>query len=234
MKRLVLIIACIALAGCGGDREAADEGARGGAKIGTPQIATNDPRGVDLEDVEKEGDVVTGEPELDAFGRRPPVRLGSAQANCSGTRIRPSASNVRYVRRATLCLINAERRARGMRPLRGNAALARAALRHSRDMVRRKYFSHTSRSGRTFVDRIRVTGYLRRARRWTVGENLAWGSSYRATPAQIVRAWMRSPGHRANILNRRFREAGLGIAIGAPRRVAGRSATYSNEFGSRS
>jgi uncharacterized protein YkwD len=56
-----------------------------------------------------------------------------------------------------------------------------------------------------------------------------------ATPATIVRAWMHSPGHRANILNRRFREIGIGVASGAPVRdgAAKSGATYATEFGLR-
>jgi uncharacterized protein YkwD len=97
-------------------------------------------------------------------------------------------------------------------------------------MVRRHYFSHVSLSGSTFLQRIKRTGYLRRARSWSAGENIAWGSGGYATPRSIVRAWMNSPPHRENILNGRFREIGLGVARGAPR---GGGATYVNEFGYR-
>ena len=103
--------------------------------------------------------------------------------------------------------MNAERAKHGMRPLRINRRLSDAAHRHARDMVRRDYFSHDSLAGASFVDRIRRTGYLRGPRAWIVGENLAWGSGNRSHAAAIVRAWMKSPGHRANILQRRFRRS---------------------------
>jgi uncharacterized protein YkwD len=131
---------------------------------------------------------------------------------------------------STLCLINAERRARGLRRLKLSRRLSRAARRHSRDMVHRRYFSHWSLSGRTFVDRIRRTGYLRLARRWFVGENIAWGSGNRAPVRAIVAAWMHSPGHRANILNRSFRQIGIGVALGAPSGMTP-AATYTTDFG---
>ena len=67
------------------------------------------------------------------------------------------------------------------------------------------------------LDRIRRTGYTSGARGWSLGENIAWGSGRLATAAQIHRAWMSSPGHRANILQRSFREIGIGIETGAPR-----------------
>ena len=67
---------------------------------------------------------------------------------------------------------------------------------------------------------------------WSIGENIAWGTGSLATAAQIQRAWMDSPGHRANILRRQFREIGIGIALGAP---AGDpdGATYTADFGVR-
>jgi uncharacterized protein YkwD len=235
VKRLLLPLAlCIVLAGCAGE-ERKDRG-KEQAGLGTAQLATNDRagEGVDLERKKREDGFITGIPDLEAFDPTPPAGLGTAQANCSGTRVIPRLGNVRYIRTATLCLLNAERRARGLRALRHNADLASAALVHARDMVRRKYFSHTSPSGRTFVSRIRATGYLSGVSRWTVGENLAWGSGTRATAAAIVRAWMGSPGHRANILNASFREIGIGIALGAPRRGYSPAATYGNEFGRRS
>jgi uncharacterized protein YkwD len=135
---------------------------------------------------------------------------------------------------ATVCLVNSERRERGLRALKLNRRLSRAADGHADDMVRRDYFAHDSLSGASFVDRIRRTGYLSGPRAWVVGENLAWGSGDRSSPTAIVRAWMNSPGHRANILQRRFREVGIGLEVGAPQRPPGPAATYATEFGARS
>jgi uncharacterized protein YkwD len=81
------------------------------------------------------------------------------------------------------------------------------------------------------LDRIRHAHYLEGARGWSLGENLAWGTGDVASPARIVDAWMHSPGHRRNILDRRFREIGIGLAPGAPGR--GDGATYVTEFGAR-
>ncbi len=60
-------------------------------------------------------------------------------------------------------------------------------------------------------------------------ENIAWGSGRLETPRAIVRAWMRSRGHRANILGR-FDEIGIGISNGTPRRGLD-GATYATSFG---
>jgi uncharacterized protein YkwD len=154
---------------------------------------------------------------------------GKKSATCSETRVIPAEGNLAEVERATLCLINAERAERDLRPLTRNSRLARAADRHVDDMVEHRYFAHDSRNGDSFSDRIRDTGYLSRVSTWAVGENLAWGSGTAGDAHSIMRAWMASPGHRANILNGRYREIGIGLTLGSPRGGAG--ATYATEFG---
>jgi uncharacterized protein YkwD len=131
----------------------------------------------------------------------------------------------------TLCLLNAERSKHGAQPLRLDARLHLAAVRHSRDMVAQRYFAHESRSGARFSSRIARTGWMSGRGRWSVGENLAWGSGTRATPTSIVAAWMHSAGHRQNMLNPRFHVIGIGIASGAPVGANG-GATYTTDFGS--
>ena len=158
----------------------------------------------------------------------------AAAAPCKHADAEPGDASQKALRVATRCLLNQKRMQRGLRKLRGNGRLHRAAGRHTVDMARRHYFSHTSISGASFLDRIRRTGYLQRARSWSVGENIAWGTGELSTPRLIVRAWMRSPGHRANILNGRFREVGIGISFGAPVRASARpAATYTTDFGTR-
>ena len=122
----------------------------------------------------------------------------------------------------------------GLRRLKFNRRLARAARRHARDMARRNYFSHDTLGGGSFVDRIRHEGYLRGAHTWYVGENLAWGTMGSSRPRVIMQMWMNSPGHRANILNASFREIGIGVAYDSPIPRGGRPAgTYATDFGSR-
>jgi uncharacterized protein YkwD len=158
----------------------------------------------------------------------------ASQDACEAASARVGEASQGQLLRATLCLLNAERSRRGLPRLRLNERLSEAAERHSRDMVRRRYFSHDSLGGASFVDRIRRTGYLRSARSWSVAENLAWGSGNRGTPEQIMRSWMHSPGHRSNILTGRFREVGIGVIEGAPVRVGLPAATYTTNFGARS
>lgn len=77
------------------------------------------------------------------------------------------------------------------------------------DMFAYSYFEHTSPSGRTVADQAQEAGY----EYITIGENLALG--HFATAAEVVDAWMNSPGHRANILNSRYTEIGIGVRKGA-------------------
>jgi len=154
-----------------------------------------------------------------------------AQAACANADKHPSQATVKQLRAATVCLLNVERRRHGRARLRANNGLALAGQRHARDMVRKRYFAHNSRSGRDFKDRIVRTGYTRGSAS-ILGENLAWGSHNLATPRAIVRSWMRSPGHRANILQPKFRHIGIGIVRAAPT-TANNAATYAAEFGRR-
>jgi uncharacterized protein YkwD len=143
----------------------------------------------------------------------------------------PCTASATSTRATTLCLINSERAAHGVRPLRLDKRLSRAALRHSRDMVANRYFAHDSRSGAGFSARIASTGWMHGRSRWNVGENLAWGSGSLATPRAIVKSWMHSAGHRHNMLQARFHVIGIGIGAGAPT-GGGSGRTYTTDFGS--
>lgn len=158
----------------------------------------------------------------------------ASAASCSNADTKPRAGTERALGKAAVCLINRERKRRGLRALRINRRLSRGALAHSLDMVQERYFEHVSQTGENVVDRLLSSGYLGRVRSWLVGENLAWGTDNLSTPRQTVAAWMNSPPHRKNILNRRFREIGIGVVFHAPN--ASRSpvaATYTTTFGYR-
>jgi uncharacterized protein YkwD len=157
----------------------------------------------------------------------------SKRAACANADVAPAPGNLAEVRAAVLCLHNGERAARGLPSLTENAKLRVAAEGHSQDMVAAQYFAHESPGGADMVDRILRAGYARN-QAWSLGENLAWGSGRLATAAEIQRAWMNSPGHKANILRRQFREIGIGIAVGTPVAASGQDgATYTADFGVR-
>jgi uncharacterized protein YkwD len=150
---------------------------------------------------------------------------------CARAGALPGAADLSAAGAATLCLLNRERARHGLRALRSNRRLVVSAARHSQDMVERGYFSHETPGGTTFVARILASGYARSAGFGMLGENIAWGTGPLGTPAGIVRAWMNSPGHRANILRRAFRDIGVGIASGVPAPGDWTGATYTTDFG---
>jgi len=150
----------------------------------------------------------------------------AAPRACAGASAAAAAQGISRHRAAVLCLVNAERARRGLPPLRASRLLTTAAQRHSRDMVLRGFFAHDSPSGATVRDRVARTGYLHG--RWSLGENIGWMTAPSA--AGIVQAWMDSPGHRANVVKRAYREIGIGVVTGVPTdRSAG--ATYTADFG---
>jgi uncharacterized protein YkwD len=156
-----------------------------------------------------------------------------AVADCPSVDVAPTVENAVEIRASVLCLTNAERSTRGLASLRENVKLRSAALAHSSDMVRDGYFAHTTPGGDTFVERILGARYASRKAGWALGENLAWGTGDQGTPRGVHEAWMRSSGHRANMLNGRYRELGIGVRPGVPKN-AGVGATYTIDFGVRS
>ena len=100
-------------------------------------------------------------------------------------------------------LVNKERTSRGLSALTHNWELSRVARYKSQDMRDRKYFSHTSPTYGSPFEMMKSFGISYR----TAGENIARGYS---TPKAVVDGWMKSAGHRANILNSSFKEIGVG------------------------
>jgi uncharacterized protein YkwD len=105
-----------------------------------------------------------------------------------------------------LQLVNAERKKAGCGAVHRDSRIERASLLHSQDMARQNYFSHTSKDGRSPWERMRAQGYTNGS-----GENIAAGQP---TASAVVKAWMDSDGHRANILNCRSKAMGVGIGHG--------------------
>ena len=106
-----------------------------------------------------------------------------------------------------LTLCNKERARHGIKPLVMNEALSRVAQAKSEDMRNANYFSHQSPTYGSPFDMLKKFGIPYR----TAGENIAKGQR---TPDTVVDAWLRSEGHRKNILNPNFKEMGVGYAVG--------------------
>jgi uncharacterized protein YkwD len=142
--------------------------------------------------------------------------VAASAASCPNADAPPILTATGDYQAAMLCLLNDERTSRGLTELRSNQKLLQTATGHSESMRQLGYFSHTDPDGTTLANRIEATGYLKGARRWRIGENLAWGGSLLGTPRALLGSWMTSAAHRANVLESQFREIGLGIARGNP------------------
>lgn len=103
-----------------------------------------------------------------------------------------------------LTLTNAERAKQGLAALQADTKLMAAAREKSVDMQKNNYFSHTSPTFGSPFDRLKALGISYKS----AGENIAKGQR---TPAEVVQAWMDSPGHRANILNTSYTHLGVGF-----------------------
>jgi len=115
-------------------------------------------------------------------------------------------------------LTNKQRALHGCKPLHLDARLTTASLGHSAYMAQTGSFSHTGRGGSDFVRRDKAAHYPR-----PLAENIAFG--YR-TGLEVVKAWMASPGHRANILNCKATTVGVGAVY-----AAGGTTYYTQDFG---
>jgi uncharacterized protein YkwD len=162
------------------------------------------------------------------------VRSADPTAGCPDAQTMPFAANVLRVDMATVCLVNQLRVQHGLRPMRIDSDLVRAAQRHADDMVFEDYLEHTGPAGDTPLSRIRDSGYLSGSTQaYSVGENVAWGTLMLATPAAIVRAWSASPEHLANMLDPSYSDTAVWVDPQAPPTLAqGQAgATYDQEFG---
>ncbi|MFI4984470.1 MAG: CAP domain-containing protein [Solirubrobacterales bacterium] len=171
-------------------------------------------------------------PSANRRAHRSPAAAHSS--SCPDADIRPNEQDLERIRAATLCLVNRERTGRGESPLSEDARLEQSAQAHTEDMAFGGYFEHVGPHGDTPLTRMRAAGYIHGSSiGYEVGENIAWGTLWLATPRSIVAGWMASPGHRENILDARFRDTGVGVSPHPPSPLArGQAgAIYTEDFG---
>jgi hypothetical protein len=119
---------------------------------------------------------------------------------------------------AVRCALNRERVRRRLPRLRLNSRLSRAARSHSDDMLSRRYFSHVSPSGSTPLLRARRVGYGVGPQSYIRLAGEALGAGYTLlqppfTPAALVSDWLASPPHRHILLQRSYRDLGVGASF---------------------
>jgi uncharacterized protein YkwD len=106
-----------------------------------------------------------------------------------------------------IALSNAERLRQGLRPLDDNPLLDRVAQTYASVLAEGTCFGHTCGDLPDLRERVDVVHYDWRG----LGENVAGGQP---TPSEVVKDWLESPGHRANLLNPAFQEIGVGVITG--------------------
>jgi len=133
----------------------------------------------------------------------------------------PKTSNFAVITSSELIgLTNQARAEQGLEPLAVSSKLTEAAEKKARDMVNQNYFAHTSPDGLSPWYWVTKAGY----KYITAGENLAkdFGES-----EYVHQAWMNSSSHRANILNKNFRDIGIAVIRGE---INGRETTVAVQF----
>jgi uncharacterized protein YkwD len=153
------------------------------------------------------------------MGKR--LALGTALVACvlaflSGPASAAVVTHKDALEKALVTRINQVRKNHGLRPLRGVPRLTRAATRHAGSMASASYFRHELFTPARPIDWTAFGTWIRwfypgpGYRSWSAGENLAWGAPD-LTARQAVRRWLASPGHRANLLNRSWRNVGVSV-----------------------
>jgi len=211
---IVVMVAGAFAAGCGaGEQQRAGEPETVRIEIGRSSQAS---------------DAGSEEPRADTS---PPPQVPGDET-CEGAREATVESTQRDAEKAIRCLTNAVRREEGLAELGFDERLARAAATRSNDMARLDYFSHDGPDGGNVQRAVRRTGWIPDDRSWYLGENIGWAPEGKATPAVLMRNWLDSPTHRANILNEGFTEMGVGAIAAVPKRGVEAGATYTQVFGS--
>lgn len=146
----------------------------------------------------------------------------------------PTDLSAEQARKATQCLLNEARRNRGLRPLKRSNAMEAAAQEHTALMVESGCFSHVCPNEVGLDIRLEEAGYLVDGLlAFAYGENIGWGSGRQGTPRAVIESWLSSPPHRANILDRDFRQVGIGFSIGSPVDSDLVGGVYTADFGFR-
>lgn len=160
-----------------------------------------------------------------------PGAARSEAAQCKGADTPAFKMKARSARKATLCLVNKERRSHHLGALHLDGHQQEAASRHNRLMVQKRCFSHQCSGEPDIVGRLEKSGYLPCNCSWSIAENIAYGGGGTSSPRSIFEAWMGSSAHRINIMSGQFEAVGIGIDRGSPEGGGNDSATYTMDFG---
>jgi uncharacterized protein YkwD len=167
----------------------------------------------------------------------PPARADADPGQaCPDRDLQPAPDTIARVDAAIVCVVNGERQGQGVASFSRNSHLDRSAASQSSDMVAHHYFAHETSGRPTLLERVIGSGYFNGAATGLYAEDLAVGPTVEATARNVVAAWMQSPDHRANLLDTRLREMGIGAAFANPDPVFYAdypSTVYTADFGRR-
>lgn len=154
------------------------------------------------------------------------VAAGTA---CRGASAPPRKGGERRAAAAVLCLMNQVRRSAGLKPFKSSRKLGAAARAHNADMLARRFYAHEQPPGPALAKRLRKAKW----RGGGAGENLGLANLVLASPKGMVAAWLKSPPHRANILSRGFKAAGIAMQASDPMGRLTGAGIYTVDFGTR-
>jgi uncharacterized protein YkwD len=161
----------------------------------------------------------------------PDRSVAAAKQGCRAAKTPAVELSSKTLRRSLTCLIERQRARRDLRELEPKGSLKRVAQAHAELMVEQGCLDHTCPGEQPLEQRIRQSGYPRGARHWRYGSSTGCAVSAKG----MLRSWLRSDFHRENVLERKFRDLGVGVEQAAPESKGCQSdfATFAVVFGRR-
>jgi uncharacterized protein YkwD len=158
-----------------------------------------------------------------------------ASISCSNTATPMDSLSTSQISATIACLINRERASKGLSTQRPQSQLLGAATAHNADMQQSLHaFTHDASNGDSFEQRIGRSGYMRKARRWTVGEILDETPAANVeTPTAALDAWLQSPTHNHVMHIAKFRDFGISTVRGTAENPAADGVLITVDFGYR-
>lgn len=154
-----------------------------------------------------------------------------AAGGCANADKLPRTIGTGKAEKAVRCIINAKRKRRGLRAVRNSSDLAKAADRHSIFMRDNHCFAHQCNGEAALSRRLQRAGYLPCGCTYLYGEAISWSFGTSATARKTVKAWMKSKPHRKILLDKRFRDVGIGTVWGSPHDPKDNAAIFTADFG---
>lgn len=174
----------------------------------TPKTETTKPETANKETTSKETSNTETKNTEPAKNETPKTETSKTENSTNQTNSDKQTDSVSAIEQEVVRLVNVERQKNGLNALELDTELSKVARLKSQDMATKGYFNHTSPTYGSPFDMMKQFGI----KYSTAGENIAMGQP---TAEAVVKAWMNSEGHRANILNKNFTKIGVGYYKGS-------------------